>query len=94
MNKINSANYEVFISRVVPNFSIFVNILYFCRHVQPLYEKMQETLNFNQGIDSELIENLPNIGAKHLLIIDGSCKEISNSKQFVKKMLLLKNTAM
>ena len=37
-----------------------------------------------QGVDFELIENLPNNGTKYLLIFDDSCEEISNSQQFVK----------
>ena len=30
------------------------------------------------------LKNLPNIGIKYLLIFDDFCKEISNSKQFLK----------
>ena len=44
----------------------------------------RKSLKFIQGVDFELIENLPNIGTKYLLIFDESCEEISNSKQFVK----------
>ena len=43
----------------------------------------RKNLKFIQGVDFELIENLPNNGTKYLLIFD-SCEEISNSKQFVK----------
>ena len=39
---------------------------------------------FIQRVDFELIENLPVNGKKYLLIIDGSCEEISSSKQFIK----------
>ena len=39
---------------------------------------------FAQGVDFELIQNLPNNGTKYLLIFDDSCEEISSSKEFVK----------
>ena len=49
------------------------------------YSQIQrKNLKFIQGIDFNLIENLPNKGAKYLLTFDDSCEEISNSKQFVK----------
>ena len=44
----------------------------------------QKKLKFIQGVDFDLIENLPNNGTKYLLIIDDSCEKFSNSKQFVK----------
>ena len=44
----------------------------------------RKNLRFIQGVDFELIENLPTNGTKHLLIVDDSREEISNSKQFVK----------
>ena len=44
----------------------------------------RKNLNFIQGVGFDLIENLPNNETKYLLIIDDSCEEISNSKQFVK----------
>ena len=63
----------------------FVKIFYFYQHYQPLYSQMQrKNLKFIQGVDFDLIENLPNNGTKYLLIFDDSCEEISNSKQFVK----------
>ena len=34
--------------------------------------------------DFELIENFSNNGKQHLLLFDGSCEEILNSKQFLK----------
>ena len=45
---------------------------------------MKKNLKFIQGEDFDLIENLPNNGTKYLLIIDDSCEETSNFKQFVK----------
>ena len=63
----------------------FDKIFYFYQHYQPLYGQMQrKNLKFIQGVDFEMIENLPNNGTKYLLIFDDSCEEISNSKQFVK----------
>ena len=44
----------------------------------------RKNLKFIQGVDFELIENLPNNGTKYLLIFDDCCEKISNSKQFVK----------
>ena len=44
----------------------------------------RKNLKFIQGVDFDLIENLPNNGTGYLLIFDDSCEEISNSKQFVK----------
>ena len=44
----------------------------------------RKNLKFIQGVDFDLIENLSNNGTKSLLIVDDFCKEISNSKQFVK----------
>ena len=41
-------------------------------------------IEFVQGVDFELIQNLPNNGTKYLLIFDDSCEEISSSKEFVK----------
>ena len=44
----------------------------------------RKNIKFIQGVEFELIENLPNNGTKNLLLSDDSCDEISNSKQFVK----------
>ena len=63
----------------------FDKIFYFYQHYQPLYSQMQrKNLKFIQGVDYDLIGNLPNNGTKYLLIFDNSCEKISNSKQFVK----------
>ena len=46
---------------------------------------MQRTnLKFIQGVDFELIENLPKKRKKYLLMFNESCEKISNSKQLVK----------
>ena len=44
----------------------------------------RKNLKFIQGVDFQLIENLPNNRTKYLLIFDDSCEEISHSKQFLK----------
>ena len=43
-----------------------------------------KNIEFIQGVDFELIENLPNNGTKYLLIFYDFCEEISSSKEFVK----------
>ena len=43
----------------------------------------RKNLNFIQGVDFELIENLPINRKKYLFTFDDACEEISNSKQFV-----------
>ena len=64
-----------------PKFDKFFS---FYQHYQPLYGQMQrKNLRFIQGVDFELIENLPKNGTKYLLIFEESCEEISISKQFV-----------
>ena len=60
---------------------------YFYQHYQSLYGLMSKNIKnfeFVQGVDFELIQNLPNNGTKYLLIFDDSCEEISSSKVFVK----------
>ena len=44
----------------------------------------RKNLKFIQGVDFDLIENLPKNETEYLLIFNDSCIEISNSKQFVK----------
>ena len=44
----------------------------------------RKNLKFIQGVDFELIENLPNDRTIYLSIFDDSCEEPLNSKQFVK----------
>ena len=43
-----------------------------------------KNIEFVQGVDFKLIENLPNIGRKYFLIFDYPLEEISSSKEFVK----------
>ena len=43
-----------------------------------------KNIEFVQGVDFELIQNLPNNGTNYLLIFDDSCEEIYSSKEFVK----------
>ena len=62
-------------------------IYYFYQHYQSLYGLMSENIkniHFNQGVDFEFFQSLPNNGTKYLLIFYDSCEEISSSKEFVK----------
>ena len=43
-----------------------------------------KNIEFVQGVDFEMIQNLANNGTKYLLIFDDSCEKISSSKEFVK----------
>ena len=53
-------------------FLTFINII----NYQPLHTDMQnKSLKIFQEVDSDLIENLPNNGAKYLLIFDVSCED-------------------
>ena len=40
-------------------------------------------LEFVQGVNFEFNNSLKNNGTKYLLVFDGSCEEICNSKHFV-----------
>ena len=44
----------------------------------------RKNLKCIQGVDFDLIENVPNNGTKYVLSFDDSCEVNSNSKQFVK----------
>ena len=44
----------------------------------------KKNIEFVQGFDIELIQNLPNNGTKNLLICNDSCEENSSSKEFLK----------
>ena len=55
--------------------SSFNRILYFYEHFQTIYDTMMQSIadiEFFQGVDLELIENLPADGTKYLLIFDDS----------------------
>ena len=66
---------------------IFLN-----QNYQLLYgQKRGKNLKFIRGVDFELIQNLPNNGAKYLLKFGYSFEEISNSSS-LKKLLLLEDT--
>ena len=65
----------------------FDKIYYFYHYYKSFYGLMSKNIKnieFVQGVDFELILNLPNNGTKYLLIFDDSCEEISRSKEFVK----------
>ena len=64
----------------------FDKIYFFYQHSQLLYDVMQkeiENLEFVQGVKFQFIDLLKDNGTKYLLIFDGSCEEICNSKAFV-----------
>ena len=64
----------------------FDKIYFFHQHSQPLYDVMRkekENLEFVQGVNFEFIDSLKNNGTKCLLLFEGSCEEICNSKAFV-----------
>ena len=44
----------------------------------------RKNLRFVQGVDFDLIENLPKNGNMYMFIFDDSCVKILNSRQFVK----------
>ena len=46
-------------------------------------QKEIENLEFVQGVNFDFIDSLKNNGTKYLLIFDGCCEEICNSKAFV-----------
>ena len=46
-------------------------------------QKEIETFEFVHGVNFEFIDSMKNNGKKYLLIFDGSCEEICNSKAFV-----------
>ena len=65
----------------------FDKTYYFYQPYQSLYGLMSKNIintEFVQGVDFEVIQNLPNNGTKYLLIFDDSFEEISSSKEFVK----------
>ena len=63
----------------------FDRILYFYKLFKPIYDTMKQSIadiEIIQGVDFELIENLPADGAKDLLMFDDSLDIISKSKKF------------
>ena len=78
MNIIISTKERVFVSLVGPSGSEKLHLIFgwlkigkfgpkfdnfFCQHYQPLYGRMQsKNLKLIEGVDFELIENLPNNG--------------------------------
>ena len=46
-------------------------------------QKEIENLEFVQGVNFQFIDSFKNNGRKYLLIFDGSCEEICNSRAFV-----------
>ena len=63
----------------------FDRILYFYKHFQPIYDTMIQSIadiEFIQGVDFDLIENLPADGTKYLLIFGDSLDILSKSEEF------------
>ena len=63
----------------------FDRILYFYKHFQPIYDTMIQSITdieFIQGVDFDLIDNLPADGTKYLLIFDDSLDILSKSEKF------------
>ena len=99
MNKIISTQDRVFMAVVGPSgcgktelffkmligsalYPKFNNIIFLYREMQQIYIKMEKTLGdtFKKYTNLELLDSLANC----LLIIDDSCEEIYNDKEFVK----------
>ena len=60
----------------------FDRILYFYKHFQPIYDTMMQSIadiEFIQGVDFDLIDNLPADGTKYLLIFDDSVTSDTSS---------------
>ena len=65
----------------------FDRILYFYKHFQTIYDTMMQSIagiEFIQGVDFELIDNLPADGTKYLLIFDDSLDILSKSENSTK----------
>ena len=63
----------------------FDRILYFYKHFQTIYDTMRQSIadiEIIQGVDFELIENLPADGTKYLLIFDDSLDILSKLEKF------------
>ena len=63
----------------------FDRILYCFKRFQTIYDTMMQSIadiEFIQGVDFELIENLPADGTKYLLIFDDSLDILSKSEKF------------
>ena len=63
----------------------FDRLLHFFRHFQTIYDTMIQSIadkEFIRGVDFELIENLPNNGAKFWLKFDDSLDILSRSEKF------------
>ena len=59
--------------------------LYFYKHFQPIYDTMMQSIadiEFIQGVDFDLIDNLPADGTKYLLLFDDSMDILSKSEKF------------
>ena len=63
----------------------FDQISYFYKHFQPIYDTMIQSIadiEFIQGVDFDLIDNLPADSTKYLPIFDNSLDILSKSEKF------------
>jgi len=62
---------------------VFDKIIYFYQHDQSIFRDNDlQNLEYIQGVNFEMINNLPADGTNYLLIFDDSCEEICRSKEF------------
>ena len=56
----------------------------FYQNSQPVYDVTQrnDNVEFVRGVSFQCIDSLKNNGTKYLVILDGSCEKICNSKAF------------
>ena len=61
----------------------FDKVFYFYQHDQPIFHNNEfETIEYVQGVNFDMINQLPADGTNYLLIFDDSCEEICRSKEF------------
>ena len=62
---------------------VFDKVFYFYQHDQPIFHNNEfETIEYVQGVNFDMINQLPADGTNNLLIFDDSCEEICRSKEF------------
>ena len=61
----------------------FDKVFYFYQHDQPIFHENEfESIEYVQGVNFDMINQLPADGTNYLLIFDDSCEEICRSKEF------------
>ena len=62
---------------------LFDKIFYFYQHDQPIFHNNDsESIEYVQGVNFDMINQLPADGTNYLLSFDDSCEEICRSKEF------------